>query len=125
VKGFVFLEFGESVFIRRFLSQGTGGIDLEAYIIVNSEPSKVWAIVECIRQIDGVRQSHAVAGRFDAIAYAEFEKVEDLGRIIIDVQSIKGVTSTQSLLVIPPALKEIVETEVKSKSSGKKLKKKN
>ena len=107
------------------LNQGTGGTDLEAYIIVNTEPSKVWAIVECIRQIDGVKQSHVVAGRFDAIAYAEFEKVEDLGRIIIDIQSIKGVAQTQSLLVIPPALKEIVDTEVKIKSSGKKVKKKN
>lgn len=110
--------------LAAFLNHGTGGIDLEAYIIVNTEPSKVWAVVECVRQIDGVRQSHAVAGRFDAIAYAEFEKVEDLGRIIIDVQCIKGVTQTQSLLVIPPALKEVEEAEGKAKSPGKKPKKK-
>lgn len=79
---------------------------MEAYIIVNSEPSKVWTIVECLKNIEGVKQSHAVAGRYDAIAYAEFEKVEDLGRIIIDIQCIKGITQTQTLLVIPPALKE-------------------
>ncbi len=79
---------------------------MEAYIVVNTEPSKVWTIVESICQIAGVKQSHAVAGRYDAIAYTEFERVEDLGRIIIDIQSIKGVTQTQTLLVIPPTLKE-------------------
>jgi hypothetical protein len=86
-------------------------MDLEAYIVVNTVPSKVWTIVESVRQIDGVKQSHAVAGRYDAIAYAKFDKVEDLGRIIIDIQCIKGVTQTQSLLVIPPALKEDGEQE--------------
>jgi DNA-binding Lrp family transcriptional regulator len=82
---------------------------LEAYIVVNTEPSKVWTIVDCIREIEGVKQSHAVAGAYDAIAYAEFKKVEDLGRIIIDIQCIKGVTQTQTLLVIPPTLKETVK----------------
>ena len=88
---------------------------MEAYIVVNTEPSKVWTIVEAVRDIEGVKQSHAVAGRYDAIAYAEFDKVEDLGRIIIDIQCIKGVSQTQSLLVIPPALKEDIEkTEQKN-----------
>lgn len=93
---------------------------MEAYIVVNSEPSKVWTIVDCVRQIEGVKQSHAVAGRYDAIAYAEFDRVEDLGRIIIDIQCIKGVTQTQSLLVIPPALKEVVEKADKVNPKGKK-----
>ena len=82
---------------------------MEAYIVVNTEPSKVWTIVDSIRQIEGIKQSHAVAGTYDVIAYAEFKKVEDLGRIIIDVQCIKGVTKTQTLLVIPPALKEVTQ----------------
>ena len=97
---------------------------MEAYIVVNTEPSKVWTIVDCIRQIDGVKQSHTVAGRYDAIVYAEFDKVEDLGRIIIDIQCIKGVTQTQSLLVIPPALKEDGEegAEKEKKAKGRKPK---
>ena len=97
---------------------------MEAYIVVNTEPSKVWTIVDCVRQIAGVKQSHAVAGRYDAIAYAEFDEVADLGRIIIDIQSIKGVTQTQSLLVIPPALKEDGDRveEKKSKERGSKRK---
>jgi hypothetical protein len=94
-------------------------MELEAYIVVNTEPSKVWTIVDCVRQIDGVKQSHAVAGRYDAIAYAKFAKVEDLGRIIIDIQCIKGVTQTQSLLVIPPALKEEVEKEPEPEKKAK------
>ena len=96
---------GKTLLLVRFLVS-CRRIDLEAYIVVNTEPSKVWSIVECIRKIEGVKQSHAVAGRYDAIAYAKFEKVEDLGRIIIDVQCIKGVTQTQTLLVIPPAMKD-------------------
>lgn len=97
---------------------------MEAYIVVNTVPSKVWTIVDCVRQIEGVKQSHAVAGRYDAIAYAVFDKVEDLGRIIIDIQCIKGVSQTQSLLVIPPALKEDAEKEpvTEKKSKGRKLK---
>ncbi len=92
---------------------------MEAYIVINTEPSKVWTIVECVRQIEGVKQSHAVAGRYDAIAYAIFDKVEDLGRIIIDIQCIKGVTQTQSLLVIPPALKEEGEKELAKEKKPK------
>jgi len=82
---------------------------MEAYIVVNTEPKKVWNIVDRIRKVEGVKQSHTVAGAHDAIAYCEFNKVEDLGRIIIDIQCIEGVSQTQTLLVIPPALKESVE----------------
>ena len=92
---------------------------MEAYIVVNTEPSKVWTIVDLVRQIEGVKQSHAVAGRYDAIAYAKFDKVEDLGRIIIDIQCIKGVTQTQSLLVIPPALKEDGEKELEPEKKAR------
>jgi|YelNatPaOPRAMG01_1025707.scaffolds.fasta_scaffold01809_19 DNA-binding Lrp family transcriptional regulator len=79
---------------------------MEAYIIVNTEPTKVWKALESIKQVEGVKQCHVVAGRYDAIAYVEFQKIEDLGKTIIDIQNIEGITQTQTLLVIPPALRD-------------------
>ncbi|MEM1566808.1 MAG: Lrp/AsnC ligand binding domain-containing protein [Candidatus Bathyarchaeia archaeon] len=79
---------------------------LEAYILINAEPGMIWEVAEAMLKINGVKIAHAVTGQFDVVAYAEFAKVEDLGKIIEKVQQIKGVRRTQTLIAIPPPIRK-------------------
>jgi len=79
---------------------------LEAYILINTEPGRIWEVAEATLKIEGARMGHAVTGRFDAITYVEFQKMEDLGRIVEEIQRIKGVRQTQTLIAIPPTIRK-------------------
>ncbi len=79
---------------------------LKAYILVNSEPRMIWKVAEEALKIKGVKEAYAVTGQFDDIIQVEFEKMEDLGGIIEMVQSIKGVLRTQTLITIPPPVRD-------------------
>jgi len=78
---------------------------LEAYVLINAEPGMLWEVAEAALKIPGVKMAHAVTGEFDAVAYAEFLKMEDLGRIIERIQHVKGVLRTQTLITIPPTIR--------------------
>lgn len=79
---------------------------MEAYILVNTEPNILWMVAETMRKIEGVKMAHAVAGQFDVVAFVEFPKIDDLGKVIEKVQCIKGVCRTQTLIIIPPTIRE-------------------
>jgi DNA-binding Lrp family transcriptional regulator len=78
---------------------------LEAYILINSEPGMIWEVAESALKVEGVKMAHAVTGQFDVVAYAEFVKMEDLGKIIERIQGLKGVRRTQTLITIPPPVR--------------------
>ena len=79
---------------------------VKAYILVNSEPRMIWEVAEAALNVEGVKEACAVTGQFDDVIQVEFTKMEDLGRIIEKIQSIKGVMRTQTLVVIPRPLRE-------------------
>jgi len=79
---------------------------LEAYILINTEPGMIWAVAEATLKIEGVKMAHAVTGQFDAVAYVEFLKMEDLGKIIEKIQRLRGVRRTQTLIAIPPTIRK-------------------
>jgi len=79
---------------------------LEAYILINTEPGMIWEVAETMLKIEGVKKTHAVTGQFDAVAYVEFAKMEDLGKMIEKIQQIKGVRVTQTLIAIPPTIRK-------------------
>lgn len=79
---------------------------MKAYILVNSEPRMIWKVAEEAVKIEGVKEAYAVTGQFDDIIQVEFEKMEDLGTIIERIQSIKGVLRTQTLIAIPPPVRD-------------------
>ncbi|MEM3546017.1 MAG: Lrp/AsnC ligand binding domain-containing protein [Candidatus Bathyarchaeia archaeon] len=79
---------------------------MKAYILVNSEPRMIWRVAEEALKIKGVIEAYAVTGQFDDVIQVEFEKMEDLGIIIERVQSIKGVLRTQTLITIPPPVRD-------------------
>ncbi|MGQ9624244.1 MAG: Lrp/AsnC ligand binding domain-containing protein [Candidatus Bathycorpusculaceae bacterium] len=79
---------------------------MEAYILINAEPGMIWDVAETALKIEGVKMAHAVTGQFDAVAYVEFVKMEDLGKIIEKLQRIKGVRRTQTLITVPPTIRK-------------------
>ena len=79
---------------------------MEAYILVNTEANALWNVAEVALRIEGVRMAHAVTGQFDVVALVSFPKIEDLGKIIEKIQHLKGVRGTQTLISIPPPVRE-------------------
>lgn len=79
---------------------------MEAYILINTEPGLIWKVAEAMLKIEGVKIAHAVTGQFDAVAFVEFPKMDDLGKIIEKIQHLKGVRRTQTLIGIPPTIRE-------------------
>jgi DNA-binding Lrp family transcriptional regulator len=79
---------------------------LQAYILINTEPAKLWEVSDAARKIKGVKMAHAVTGQFDVVVYAEFAKMDDLGHIIEEIQRIKGVRRTQTVITVPPPIRK-------------------
>jgi DNA-binding Lrp family transcriptional regulator len=75
-------------------------------VLIDMEPGNIWTVVDATMRIKGVKRSHAVAGQYDAVAYVEFAKMDDLGAIIQKIQRLEGVRRTQTLLAIPPTIRE-------------------
>jgi len=76
------------------------GAGLEAYILINTQPGRLWKVAEDALKIQGVNMAHAVTGQFDVIAYVEFLRIEELGRIIDAIQSIDGVLRTHTAIAM-------------------------
>jgi len=79
---------------------------MQAYILINTEPGKPWDVAEACQKIEGIKMAHAVTGQFDVVAYADFIKMDDLGRIIQEIQSLQGVRRTQTVIAMPPTIRK-------------------
>lgn len=79
---------------------------MEAYILIDAEPGSIWEIAEAAMKIKGVKTTHAVTGQYDTVAYVQFVKMDDLGKIIEKIQRLKGVRRTQTLIAIPPTIRK-------------------
>ena len=79
---------------------------MEAYILINAESGMIWEVAEATLKIAGVKMAHAVTGQFDVVAYVEFPKMDDLGKIIEKIQQLKGARRTQTLIAIPPTIRK-------------------
>ena len=79
---------------------------MQAYILIDTEPAKLWEVAEASKKIKGVKMAHAVTGLFDVVAYVEFIKMDDLGRIIEEIQRLKRVRRTQTVTAIPSIIRK-------------------
>lgn len=79
---------------------------LEAYVLINTEANALWQVAEAALKIEGARTAHAVTGQFDAVVLVQFSKMDHLARIIERIQNLKGVLRTQTLITIPPPVRE-------------------
>jgi len=79
---------------------------LEAYVLIDAEPGSIWEVAEAAVKIKGVKKAHAVTGQYDTVVFVEFLKMDDLGKILEKIQGLKGVRRTQTLIAIPPTIRE-------------------
>jgi len=79
---------------------------LEAYVLIDAEPGSIWDVAEAALKIKGVKKAHAVTGQYDTVAFVEFIKMDDLGKILERIQRLKGVQGTQTLIAIPPTIRK-------------------
>jgi len=79
---------------------------LQAYVLISAEPGRLWKVAEDAVKVPGVKMAHAVTGQFDVIAYVEFLRIEELGRIIDAIQSIDGVLRTHTAIAMAQRLRE-------------------
>jgi len=79
---------------------------LQAYILINTEPGRLWKVAEDAVKVPGVKTAHAVTGQFDVIAYVEFVRIEELARVIDAIQSIEGVLRTHTAIAMAQRLSD-------------------
>ena len=79
---------------------------MEAYVLMDAEPGSIWDVAEAAMKIKGVKKAQAVTGQYDAVAYVEFLKMDDLGKVLEKIQRVKGVRRTQTLIAIPPTIRK-------------------
>lgn len=79
---------------------------MEAYILINTEANALWQVAEAALKVEGVKMAHAVTGQFDAVVLVQFSKMDSLGKILEKIQNLKGVLRTQTLMTIPPPVRE-------------------
>lgn len=77
---------------------------MQAYILITTEPAKVWEVTEAMSKIDGVKMAHAVTGSYDVISFVEAPELDALGDILGKILSIRGVLHTQTAIVMPEKL---------------------
>ncbi len=78
-----------------------------AFILINAEPGKLWKITDAAIKVNGVKMAYAVTGAFDAIVYAEVADIGELSDLINAIQSIDGITRTQTAITIPPRIERL------------------
>jgi DNA-binding Lrp family transcriptional regulator len=76
--------------------------DLEAFILVNTEASVLWQVLEDVLKVEGVKMAYGVTGQFDAVVLVQFPDLDEMGKIIERIHHVKGVLRTQTLMAVPP-----------------------
>ena len=77
---------------------------MNAFILINAEPGKLWEIAETASTIEGIKIAQAVTGPYDVIVYVEFARIDGLSEIIDEIQSIDGVIKTTTAVTIIPRI---------------------
>jgi DNA-binding Lrp family transcriptional regulator len=78
--------------------------NVQAYILISTEPGKPWKVAESALQINGVKIAHAVTGPFDVVAFVESTNTDALGELLEKIHSIEGVLKTQTAIAMPTRL---------------------
>jgi hypothetical protein len=68
------------------------------FILLNTEPGKVWKVADAARKIEGVKIAEAVSGQYDVVIYVETSFISN---VIAQLHSISGIVKSESLAVLP------------------------
>jgi len=73
---------------------------LEAFVLVQTDVGTGAKVAREIESVPGVRRSHSVTGPYDVVVRTSTEALEQLGRLVDEIQKIPGVTRTLTCPVI-------------------------
>ena len=73
---------------------------MNAFILINTEPGKLWQVAEKVLKMDAIKIAHAVTGQFDVIVYVEFIRIKELQEIIREVRTLDGVERTATSIAL-------------------------
>jgi DNA-binding Lrp family transcriptional regulator len=75
---------------------------IKAYVLVVADPGKTKGVLEVIRKIGGVTETHEVMGPYDIVIEVSVENLTDIPAILGDkIRKIAGIQSTTSLVTLP------------------------
>ena len=77
-----------------------GNVMSVAYVMINTVPDKMEAVLEKIREIQGVKDAYMVYGVYDIIAEVKAVSTEELKTTILNIRILKHVLSTLTLRVV-------------------------
>lgn len=72
---------------------------VKAYVLLTVEAGRIKKVLEEVRAIQGVIKANPATGSYDAIVEVEAADLEELKRILRDVQNVNGVMSVTTEVV--------------------------
>jgi Lrp/AsnC family transcriptional regulator for asnA, asnC and gidA len=99
--------------IKRFtalVSPELLGKSLTAFVLINTNPKSLQTVLASLQGMEDVYEAYDITGSFYAIAKIRASSREELAKLIDQIGSIDGVTSTETAIVLR-CIKE--ETRVK------------
>lgn len=72
----------------------------KAFVLINTEAGLEREVVNQIKSMKSVKEAYTVYGVYDAIAFIEADKIDDLRNIVsYELRKINGVRSTVTMMV--------------------------
>ena len=76
-------------------------MQLQAYILIQTEVGKAAQVAAAISEIQGVISAEDVTGPYDVIVRAEATTVDELGKLVVArIQSLTGISRTLTCPVV-------------------------
>ena len=72
---------------------------VRAYVLLTVYPGRIKKVLEEVRAMQGVIKANPVTGSYDAIVEVEAADLDELKRILRDVQNVNGVMSVTTEVV--------------------------
>jgi len=72
-----------------------------AFVLINTEPASMPAVLKKIKAVEGVEEAEMVYGVYDIVAKVKTETMDKLKHVIAyNIRALANVHSTQTMLVI-------------------------
>ncbi len=70
---------------------------LDACILIKTAPTRVEEILSSLKKIETIKKAYIVFGRWDIVAFIETPGYKELKALTAEINSLKGVRSTETL----------------------------
>jgi DNA-binding Lrp family transcriptional regulator len=75
---------------------------VKAYVLVVTDPGATQRVIDILRGISGVVETHEVMGPYDVVVEVEVENLTDMPPVLGEkIRKIPGIQSTTSLITFP------------------------